>query len=95
MEALSETEAPARSDGFNRDERVVAIRSETKSGERNKRYAIYDCDLQYWRGTSGLDECDAWTRDTKRRVLFRSRADAKREMKAIWRHRGSVTTCKR
>jgi len=76
------------------DERVVVIDVNTKDGLSVKRYAIRDVCLDYWRGKSGLDEYDAWTRDTKRRAVFHSCAEAERELASIQRIREGKQPCK-
>lgn len=75
------------------DERVVSIVIEMATGERRDRCAIRDCGLGYWRGKSPLDKHDAWTRDAKRRAVFRTRAEAERELAAMRAIRGSVPPC--
>mgnify|MGYP001370461401 CR=1 FL=1 len=70
-------------DVINPLERVVKV-TETCDGVTRSFYAIHDRELGYWRGTSALDDYYAWTRDTTRRAEFARRADAIRELKAIW-----------
>ena len=71
-----------RDDVVHPDERIVKVRSKV----RGTFYAIRDVFLGYWRSSEPLDGC-AWTRDLGLRAEFATRAQAMREMKAIWRRR--------
>jgi hypothetical protein len=66
----------------NPDEIIVKVSSKV----RGMFYAIRDVMLGYWRSTEPLDGY-AWTRDLGLRAEFPTRAQATREMKAIWRRR--------
>ena len=71
-----------RDESVNPDERIVRCRSKV----RGTFYAIRDVFLGYWRSTEPLDGY-AWTRDLGMRAKFATRAQAMREIKAIWRRR--------
>lgn len=94
MEALTNATRTRQRSLLSDDERVVVIDVNTKDGLCVKRYAIRDVCLDYWRGKSGLDEYDAWTRDLKRRAVFHSRVEAERELVSIQRIREGVQPCK-
>lgn len=83
MEALKKSEMAADRRRIDCDERVVAIEVKTATGQHRRGYAIYDSYLGYWRGDCALDEYYAWTRDTARRAVFDTRAEAERELTAI------------
>ena len=87
MEAITNAKKTSQLTLLSGDERVVVIDVKTTDGLSVKKYAIRDVCLDYWRGKSGLDEYDAWTRDTKRRAVFHSRAAAERELTSIQRIR--------
>lgn len=94
MEALREPEMTAAENRTDCDERVMKIEVQPARGKPRTCYAIYDGHLGYWRGTSALTDYDAWTRDTKRRAEFPTRAEAERELMAIlnWRHERERTS---
>ena len=71
-----------RDEIVNPDERIVKVSSKV----RGMFYAIRDVFLGYWRSTEPIDGY-AWTRDLGLRAEFPTRAQAAREMKAIWRRR--------
>ena len=71
-----------RDEIVNPDERIVKVCP--KVGRAF--YAVRDVFLGYWRSTEPLDGY-AWTRDLGLRARFATRAQAMREMKAIWRRR--------
>lgn len=95
MEALKRTEGVAARRRIDFDERVVAIEVETADGQPLRLYAIRDIHLDYWRSESPLHAHDAWTRDTGRRAVFLTRAEAERELWAIWDSRGIAPPRKR
>lgn len=94
MEAITNAKRTRQRPLLSGDERVVVIDVNTKDGQCVRRYAIRDVCLDYWRGKSGLDEYDAWTRDTKRRAVFHCRAAAERELASIQRIREGGRPCK-
>jgi hypothetical protein len=90
---MKTTETTGLSPRLEGDERVIAIEVNTPTGPPRRLYAIRDINLDYWRGTSALEEYDAWTRDTSRRATFDTRAEAERELAAIWESRRSAPPC--
>ncbi|MFB3892008.1 MAG: hypothetical protein ACE15C_08290 [Phycisphaerae bacterium] len=70
----------------NPDERIVKVRP--KVGRAF--HAIRDVFLGYWRSTEPPGG-HAWTRDPGLRARFATRAQAMREMKAVWRRRREAT----
>jgi len=70
----------------NPNEQIATI-TETCGRKTRTFYAIRDCAMNYWRGTSDLDDYDAWTRDLGKRAMFESLSDARRELMEIaeWR----------
>jgi len=95
VEALKEPEAITCDHRIGCDERVVAIEVSTPTGPPRRLYAIRDTHLDYWRGASPLNAYDAWTRDTKRRAVFQTRAEAERELASILDTRGRTPPWKR
>jgi len=70
-------------DVVNANEKVVSV-AETCDGRTRRFHAIRDVQLNCWRSTGAIDEYNAWTRDISMRAEFATRADAEREMRAIW-----------
>lgn len=74
-------------DIVNPNERIVRVVEHLKNGTKRVFYAIRDAFLDYWRGRDNLDGFYAWTRSCRRRVEFRNRREARREMERIWQWR--------